>query len=387
MEYQLRDYQQAACDRAVAFLRSNRTEGRNGLIVLPTGSGKSLVIAAIVKALDAPVLILQPSKEILEQNYLKLCSYGLLGIGVYAACMNRKEICRVTYAMIGSIKDKSQFLRFKYCIVDECHLVKPDDGMYKKFFDYVQCKVVGLTATPYRLYNSMEYGSILKFITRTSPRVFTDLLYNVQVKELADRGYLAPINYYRINLVDQSKLRKNSTGADFTDVSVQMYYKRINFAAELVKIVERLLVAGRTSILVFTRFTEEAEYVKKMCSAPAAIVTGKTAKKERGQILADFKAKRINVVSNVGVLTTGFDYPELDTVVMARPTMSLALWYQIVGRGIRPYPDKVTWMIDLCGTYDRFGRVEDLMLTEPKPRMYQIESKGRPLTNVFLNNL
>lgn len=384
MEYTLRPYQQQAVDRAVEYLKSPRTEGRNGLIVLPTGSGKSLVIAAIVKALDAPVLILQPSKEILEQNYQKLVSYGLMGIGVYSASMNRKEICRVTYATIGSIKNvKEKFLRFRYCIIDECHGVNAEAGMYKDFLDYVGCKVVGMTATPYRLSSSMEFGSILKFLTRTKVRVFTDLLYNVQVRDILQQGFLAQMNYYRINLVDQRKLRLNSTGADFTDRSVRLYYAQHNFAGELCKIVERLLVAGRTSILVFTRFTQEAEYVQKMCSAPSAIVTGETPKKEREQILADFKAKRINVVANVGVLTTGFDYPELDTIVMARPTMSLALWYQICGRAIRPYPDKVSWIVDLCGNYDRFGKVEDLVLTERRPRQYAIESNGRQLTNVY----
>ena len=378
-------------------MKSKYTKDRNGLIVLPTGSGKSVVIAAIIKALDAPVLILQPSKEILEQNYNKLCSDGVMGIGIYAACMNRKEICRVTYAMIGSIRNvKEKFLPFRFCLVDECHNVNAQEGMYKELFDYLGCKVLGLTATPYRLYSSLEFGSILKFLTRTKPRIFTDVIYHVQVAELRRQGFLADMKYYQINLIDQRRLVRNSTGADFTDRSVQLYYAQINFAEELRKIVERLLTAGRTRILVFTRFTQEAEYVKARCSAPSAIVTGETPKKEREQILKDFKAKRINVVTNVGVLTTGFDYPELDTVVMARPTMSLALWYQICGRAIRPSPGKESWIVDLCGNYKRFGRVEDLYMSEPAPRQWIIEGlvpnpitrqlERRQLTNIYFSN-
>lgn len=384
MEYKLRDYQQAAVDRAVEFFR--RGKG-NGLVVLPTGAGKSLVIAAIAKELDEPVLVFQPSKEILEQNYAKMCSYtGGLGVGVFSASAGRKEVCRITFATIGSVKGcKERFLRFRYCIIDECHNVNANEGMYKDFLDYTKCKVIGLTATPYRLSSSLEYGSILKFLTRTKPRVFDQLIYYVQVRTLSERGYLARMEYYPLRIVDQSRLRVNSTGADFSEASVRMYYSRIKFADQLKSIVQRLLNAGRQSVLVFTRFTNEAEALVRTIEAPAAVVTGETPKAERERILAAFKAGEINVVANVGVLTTGFDYPELATVVLARPTMSLALYYQMVGRAIRPHKDKVSWVVDLCGNYLRFGAVEDLVLTERAPRMYAIESKGKQLTNVYFN--
>ena len=101
-------------------------------------------------------------------------------------------------------------------------------------------------------------------------------------------------------------------------------------------------------------------------------------------ILRQFKAGEIPVVANVGVLTTGFDYPELDTIVMARPTMSLAMWYQIVGRAIRPHPSKeYGWVVDLCGNVKRFGEVKDLKLVDPTGRgLWQVNSRGRQLTNV-----
>ena len=385
MEYKLRDYQQTAVDRAVAFFRSK--DSYNGMIVLPTGSGKSLVIAAIVKELDEPCLIFQPSKEILEQNYDKLCSYGGgLGVGIYSASAGRKELCRVTYATIGSVKNcKELFLRYRYCIIDECHNVNANGGMYEEFINYTKCKVLGLTATPDRLSSSLEFGSILKFLTRTRPRIFDRLIYYVQVKALAERGYLAPMEYYPLKIVDQSKLRLNTTGADFSDASVRAYYSKVNFSKHLKEIVERLLRAGRTSILVFTRFIDEAEKLVKTIEASAEIVTGETPKKERERILDAFKAGEIQVVANVGVLTTGFDYPELATVVLARPTMSLALYYQMVGRAIRPHEGKTSWVVDLCGNYTRFGAVEDLELTERQPRMYAIETKGRQLTNVYFN--
>ena len=100
-------------------------------------------------------------------------------------------------------------------------------------------------------------------------------------------------------------------------------------------------------------------------------------------ILKHFKTGEIPVVANVGVLTTGFDYPELDTVVMARPTMSLAMWYQIVGRAIRPHPNKEAgWIVDLCGNINRFGYVENLKLVDGGNGKWAVFSNGRQLTNV-----
>lgn len=381
--YELRDYQKDAVDAAVNFFSTGSK--KNGLIVLPTGSGKSLVIANIALRLNAPVLIFQPSKEILEQNYEKLCSYGVLtDVGIFSASFNRKQVSTITFATIGSVKNyKDYFRRFRYAIIDECHYVNAEAGMYKDFIETVGCKVLGLTATPYRLYSNRFYGSMLRFITRTNPRIFNELLYCVQVGTLLSRGYLANMNYYQLNVVDTSRLKVNSTGADYTDASVRNHYREIKFNDTLENIVQRLLVAGRTSVLVFTRFIEEAEYVARALGERAAVVSSNTPKQQREAILKAFKAKRINVVANVGVLTTGFDFPELATVVLARPTMSLALYYQMVGRAIRPYEGKTSWIVDLCGNYKRFGRVEDLQVRETRPGIYAVFSSYRQLTNVY----
>ena len=381
--YALRDYQREAVDAAVNFFSAGSK--KNGLIVLPTGSGKSLVIANIALRMNAPVLIFQPSKEILEQNYDKLCSYGVLtDIGIFSASFNRKQVSTITFATIGSVRNcKDYFRRFRYVIIDECHYVNAEAGMYKDFIDTVGCKVLGLTATPYRLYSSRFYGSMLRFITRTNPRIFNEMLYCVQVGTLLSRGYLAHMNYYQLNVVDTSRLRLNSTGADYTDASVRQHYKEIKFNDTLENIVQRLLVAGRTSILVFTRFIEEAGFLVRALGTRAAVVSSNTPKQQREAILRAFKAKKINVVANVGVLTTGFDFPELATVVLARPTMSLALYYQMVGRAIRPYEDKTSWIVDLCGNYKRFGRVEDLLIKETRPGIHAVFSGNRQLTNVF----
>lgn len=387
--YKLRDYQQKASDAAVSFF-NNRAKKTNAIMVLPTGSGKSLIIADIAARLDGHTLVFQPSKEILEQNFNKLCSYGILDCSIYSASFNSKEISRITFATIGSVKNKPElFTHFKNIIVDECHLVNPKEGMYKKFFEVVNCKILGLTATPYRLSSSQEFGAMLKFITRTRPAIFKEVIYHVQVSTLLDMGYLSKLNYYPMNPTgwNELNLKVNTTGADYTDRSVQREYERIDFYSFLVHIVQRLVNNQKTGIkrkgiLVFTRFLKEAERLTYSISG-CAIVSGDTPKGEREKILEAFKAGEISVVANVGVLVCGFDYPELDTIVLARPTMSLALYYQIVGRAIRPHKDKETaWFVDLCGNINRFGKVEDLRLVDGGNGKWAVFSNGRQLTNI-----
>ena len=262
--------------------------------------------------------------------------------------------------------------------------------MYRDFFKVVQCRVLGLTATPYRLSSSLEFGSMLKFITRTRPCVFSKVIYQVQISTLLDMGYLSKLNYYAMNPLgwDENNLRVNTTGADYTDKSVVREYERIDFYGYLVHIVKRLMAPKsgikRKGILVFTRFLKEAQQLTESIQG-CTIVSGETPKKEREEILSKFKSGEIPVVANVGVLTTGFDYPQLDTIVMARPTMSLALWYQIVGRAIRPHPSKEAgWVVDLCGNIKRFGEVKDLKLEDPTGRgLWKVTSNGRQLTNVY----
>lgn len=382
----LRPYQEQAVKAGLTFFKGGASGG--GIIVLPTGAGKSLVIANIAKELGQPLLVLQPSKEILEQNFKKLRDYGYYDIGVFSASFNRKEIRSVTFATIGSIvRQKQKFAKFNFCIVDECHWVNAKGGMYEDFITETRMKVLGLTATPYRSYSSQNFGCMQRFITRTRPRIFTQVLYYCQVAELSRQGFLAPMEYYNVKSgLDTSQLKVNSTYSDYTDESVRKAYEQINFCDKLTNIIERLLIKKRT-VLVFTRFVQEADYCAKKIGKKAALVYSGMKKAERESILARFKSGDVNVVLNVGILTTGFDMPALDTVVLGRPTMSLSLYYQMVGRAIRPYPNKVGWIVDLCGSYQRFGRVEDMELRfTDKGQPAYFTGKGtqsKQLTNVF----
>ena len=355
-------------------------------------SGKSLVIADIASRLEGPLLVFQPSKEILQQNFAKLQSYGIFDCGCYSASVGCKDINRITFATIGSVMNHmSDFDCFKNIIIDECHYVNSKAGQYKQFIEAKNRQVVGLTATPYRL-DRAEGGSILKFLTRVRPRIFSKVIYCCQIGELLSKGYLADLHYYDLTALDLRRVRSNSTGADYDERSLLAEYERCGFYDKLsntvVKVLQPKSGIPRKGVLVFTAFTKEArQLVDKLQSigVNSAIVTGETPKKERETILEGFKKREIKVVANVGVLTTGFDYPALDTVVLARPTKSLGLYYQMVGRAIRPFDGKDGWIVDLSGNYSRFGNVADLFISRPPgTTKWAVYSRGTQLTNVVL---
>lgn len=355
-------------------------------------SGKSLVIADIASRLEGLLLVFQPSKEILQQNFAKLQSYGIFDCGCYSASVGCKDINRITFATIGSVMNHmSDFDCFKNIIIDECHYVNSKAGQYKQFIEAKNRQVVGLTATPYRL-DRAEGGSILKFLTRVRPRIFSKVIYCCQIGELLSKGYLADLHYYDLTALDLRRVRSNSTGADYDERSLLAEYERCGFYDKLsntvVKVLQPKSGIPRKGVLVFTAFTKESrQLVDKLQSigVNAAIVTGETPKKERETILEGFKKREIKVVANVGVLTTGFDYPALDTVVLARPTKSLGLYYQMVGRAIRPFDGKDGWIVDLSGNYSRFGNVADLFISRPPgTTKWAVYSRGTQLTNVVL---
>ena len=360
-------------------------------------SGKSLIIGDIAARLDSPLLVFNPTQEILKQNYEKICSYDILDVGLYSASVNRKDIRRITLATIGSVKNHPEDFRlFKYVLVDECHGVSSKDGtMYKDFLESRDDRVVvGLTASPYRLERG-AYGSILKFLTRTRPRVFGKVLYVCQTGDLLRNGYISPVQYFDVTdkiSFDLRRVKVNSTGADYDEDSLKEEYKRSDFMTDLVNWTLRVLRPNdgsrRKGVLVFTRFVRESEFLVdclRKKGVTAVVVSGDTPKRERDQIVADFKAGCIQVLANANVFSMGFDYPALDTVIIAHPTRSLARWYQQIGRVVRLSPGKTAWVLDLCGNYKRFGGFEDLKIECPLgSSRWVVTSKGRQLTGVTL---
>lgn len=384
MSFQPRPYQREAIDAAVDYFHDKKKK-YNAIEILPTGSGKSVVIANIAKELSGKTVVFQPSKEILEQNFKKFLSYGFRA-GIYSASAGMKYIDDITFVTIGSVAKKIHlFEKFKNIIIDECHLVNPNQGMYENFINTLShTKVLGLTATPYRLASGAE-GAELRFITRQSPRIFNKVLYYVQNDVLFNAGHLAPLKYFSFNVIDRTMLSMNSSGTDFTDASMRAYYRSINMPKITIEYGNRLL-KKRNNLLVFCALIEEAMQVAKGIPG-AVVITGETELAVRTKILNEFKSGKIRCVINVGVLTTGFDYPELEAVLIARSTMSLALYYQIVGRVMRPYKYadgsvKEGWIIDLGGNINQFGKIETMKITTDEKGLYMIVNQGRQLTNI-----
>lgn len=381
----MRPYQAECTAANVDFFKSKST--RHALNVLPTASGKSVIIANTAMQLEGKTIIFQPSIEILEQNFSKFVGYGYRA-GIYSASAGMKYRDKVTFATIGSVAGKHElFDDYQNIIIDEAHLVNPKKGMYLDFIDSFQkVKVLGLTATPYRLHSGFE-GAELKFLTRTRPKVFSDLNYCVQTKTLFDEGHLAPLEYYRFSVIDRKMLQLNSTGTDFTDHSLKSYYRKINMPQTTAFYANRML-AKRSNLLIFCALIEEAIKTAHLIQG-AVVLTGKTPTGERSRILSMFKTGKIRCLVVVGMLTTGFDFPALEMVLLARSTMSLALYYQMIGRVMRPfmYPDgtkKVGWVVDLGNNVNHFGRIENLHVTRDEKHLWCVinSSTGKQLTNV-----
>jgi DNA repair protein RadD len=269
-------------------------------------------------------------------------------------------------------------------VVHNCHVGDARGGMFKSFIEMMEgVKILGLTATPYRL-SSQGYGTcILKFLTRTRPRIYSKLVYYVQNGDLFQQGHLCPLVYKVLDTgFDPHKLRLNTRGSDYTDESVKKHFEELHFSDQISKAVLRLHEIGRKGTLVFTRFCEEADYVVSKIPG-AELVTAKTKTDERERILRGFKNGSIPMVANVGVLTVGFDFPALSNVVLARPTMSLALYYQQVGRCVRTAPGKLNAMIvDMVQLSRDFGKVEDLAIDCGPHETWFIHSQGKQLTNI-----
>jgi len=377
-----RDYQQEGIRKALLHL-----DTRNEPVILQaaTGAGKSVMIAGIAKELDAPVLVLQPSKELLEQNYEKIMLLDTgIDVGMFSASVGKKDICQVTYATIQSaFRCPKLFKDFKYVIIDECHQFDPKNknGMYNKFLRAIGSpKVIGLTATPYRLQQKyfeengqLYYTAYLKMINRIHPFFWKSIIFKIETAELIEQGYLCPIKY-RSDEVDWDSLELTSTGKDFTEDSMDQFWDdhRLEKLAKTIKFIDTYCQRN----LIFCSSLRQAGRAQKLLSAvgiQSYIVSGTTPKIDRERLVREFRTGEFKHMINVGVFTTGFDVPELDSIVIARPTMSLALYYQMVGRGVRidpARPDKMLRVFDFAGVVTRLGKVETIRLAKEEHPKY-----------------
>jgi DNA repair protein RadD len=336
----LREYQQRAIDMLYAWFEAGH-QG-NPCLVLPTGSGKSHIVAALCKdALqnwpETRVLMLTHVKELIEQNAEKMrLHWPGAPMGIYSASIGKRQLGEpITFAGIQSVRNKARMIgHIDLVIIDECHLVNhKDEGGYRQLLAELTAinpalRVVGLTATPYRL----GHGLITD-----KPALFDDLIEPVSIEELVFKGYLAPLRSKVTKAkLDTSGVRKR--GGEYIESELQAAVDTDDNNQRVVR--EVIELAGdRKAWLFFCAGVQHAERVAEVLrqhGVAAERVTGATPKKERERILADFKAGRLRALTNANVLTTGFDYPDIDLIAMLRPTMSPGLYMQMAGRGMRP---------------------------------------------------
>lgn len=355
--YTLRDYQEESVQAGLLVLNNEKTTKE--IIVSPTAGGKSIIIAKISQEIKEHLIVLQPSKELLLQNFQKFLDVGGVAT-IYSASAGIKEISKTTFATIGSII--SELPRLKKhknikIIIDECHIAIKSGSQVRTFIKELKVKnVLGLTATPFILANK-GMGSELQMLPKVQYRLFTDICYTYQIKDMVQNKYWTKLQYKVVNQ-NTEFLKANTNGSDFTEESIIKYYEGNDLMNQIIDMNNKCVLHGKKAILIFVPSIAIAEQLVKKIPG-SATVNAKTPGKERDRIVLEFKSGIIKTVINVGVFTTGFDYPELDAIIVARSTMSFSLYYQILGRGVRIFKGKEnTLIIDLSENFSRFGRIE-----------------------------
>lgn len=345
MEFKLRDYQREAVDAGVDyFLGKSRT---NALIVASTGAGKSLIISKIAQEINSPVLVLQPSRELVLQNHGKAVSFGMAPT-IYSASCEMKELSSCTYATIKSIRNiakEFKDLGVKYVIVDEADMGIPaprsneeleKGSVFSRFIEELEAKkILGVTASPVKMqtYSPMAAQSYsqLNMLTRLQNKTFSKIIHVTQNAEMVRRGFWSELEYERWNF-DGSTLLINSTGSEYTEESVKCAVQSNNINNLIYKRMMEL-IKERKHILIFMDSVNNCnilhEFLEKETQVKSVVVSAGMTNKARIDAVEGFKSGKYQVALNYGALGVGFDFPDLDCIIMGRPTFSLRVWYQL----------------------------------------------------------
>lgn len=368
--YQLRDYQQDAVDQTFRMLTNAEIPEAKPVICLPTGAGKSLVIAELARRAVADfkgrVLVLQHRKELIEQNAEKIQSL-LPGynVGLYSAELRRRDVLNnIVVAGIQSVYNRASELGHRnLVIIDECHLVpERDEGMYRTLLGSMElngrCRVTGLTATPYRTGDGYIYGKDKQFSHLIEPK-------DADIPTLIERGLLCKlISSNAESSVDTSGLHIRA--GEF----ISKECERLFGEQEILDACNELLAKtqDRHSVLIFSTSVNHATAIRHILQMSTGsvveIIHGGTAKLDRESIIERFRQLRTRYLVNVDVLTTGFDAPVVDCVAILRATASPGLYAQIVGRGMRPHESKQDCLIlDFGENIKRHGPIDRIRPT------------------------
>ncbi len=337
---------------------------------MPTGTGKSVVIAEFLREAldnwkDTRVIVLTHVKELIQQNFNAMIrAWPCAPAGIYSAGLGQKDIeAQIIFAGIQSIYKRAyEVQRCDLILIDEAHLLnKSDTGMYRKFLGQLReinpaLKIIGFTATPYR----MDQG----LLTEGDEALFTDIAIDIPILKMIEQGYLSSL------VPKQTKTKLDVTGVkirggEFVAAELEAAVNKIEITRGAVdEIIKHGIEEERGSWLIFCSGVSHAEAVCKEIQSrdiPCGMVTGETPTLERDRILREFKEGKIRALTNMNVLTTGFDASGIDLIGMLRPTKSQSLYVQMLGRGTRIAEGKEDCLVlDFAGNTHRHGPVDQI---------------------------
>jgi DNA repair protein RadD len=395
--YTLRPYQQQAVDNTLKYFRIKRDPA---VIVLPTGAGKSLVIAELARIARGRVLILAHVKELVEQNYEKYKSYGLEA-GIFSASLGKKD--RDEKAIFGSVQSVARasdefFDNFSLLVIDECHRVAEEgstqyqDVIKKLLARNPELCVLGLTATPYRMGMGWIYEySQLGEIKTEKKRFFKQCVFELPLSYMIKNRFLTtpvkidiPVTSYDFSELTDSD--RSYTTAEIEEILKSQKRLTPLIVKNIIDITERY---NRQGVMIFSSSVRHAEEIMEyLPKNDARLVVGDTAITSRDQIVQDFKERKFKYLVNVSVLTTGFDAPHVDVIAIMRPTESNSLYQQIIGRGLRlSEAKKDCYVLDYTGMQhdiyapeisDKRPSKDSVLVTVPCPQCdFQNDFWGR----------
>lgn len=373
MKIQPRLYQREAVDSLYRYFTE---QDGNPVVALPTGTGKSVVIAMFLDSIfrqwrHQKILILTHVKELIQQNYAKLLNvWPDAPAGVNSAGLGQRDIHQpILFAGIGSVaKHAHRFGMVHLIIIDEAHLVSPnDETMYRRFIADLRqinpkLKVIGLTATPWRL----GQGYI------TDDGIFTDICFDLTTVDAFNRliaeGYLCPlIPKNPRTLIDTDGIHMR--GGEFIQEEMQRAANQDHITIAALKEAMEL-GHDRKRWLIFCAGVDHAVTANQMLNdlgVPCVTAHSKLANGERDKAIAAFKRGEVRAITNNNMLTTGIDVPEIDLIIVLRPTASTVLWVQMLGRGTRPAPGKDNCLVlDFAGNTRRLGPINDPVIPRKK---------------------
>lgn len=379
--YSERYYQTEAVDSIFHYYAKGNSG--NPVIVMPTATGKSYVIARFVKYVierwpRQRIICLTHVKELIRQNSEKLLElWPNAPLGIFSAGLDERDTKQpIIYGGVASVVNCVESFGWRdLMLVDEAHLISPKDGTnYQDVIKRLRIinpnmKVVGWTATPYR----MGCGLI------SDGPIFTDICYDIsqydQFNRLIREGYLSPLIPKKTGIeLDVSKVK--TTAGDFNQGQLQAAVDHDQITYQACK---EICDQGfdRQAWLLFASGIEHAEHIAATLQSmgiEVLCVHSKMPMKQADKNIAEFKAGNLRAVVNYGKLTTGFDYPAIDLIGMLRPTMSTSLWVQMLGRGTRPSPEthkENCLVLDFAKNTPRLGPINDPVI--PRKRI-----KGAP---------